>query len=159
MKKTNVLKRVLCLTLALIACLSIFPTTASAATNYTSYASPCGIVSGSYANTRFYRSNRSTYPFVLDSPLYSCYGFTLNYKITEVTKGDMTSRFKYGIYVHTTSGIWKLVKECYFDTDLDTTIKITWNLPVSIDQVAVVCYKNEPYCYTSAMTISNPICR
>lgn len=117
------------------------------------------IVSGSYSRTKFYRSNRSTYPFVFDSPLYSCYGFTLNYKITEVTKGNMKSNFKYGIYVHTTSGTWKCVRECYLDNDLDTTLRITWNSPMTIDQVAVVCLKNENYSYTSSMTITDPICR
>lgn len=114
-----------------------------------------GIVSGSWSDTKFWRSNRYTYPFEFDSVLNRCTGFTLDYEIVEVEKGSLSGKFKFEIYVRNTSGNWKSVGTFYLD-GYEASTKVTFDSPMSIDAVAVVCLKQgSGVTYTHTMTIRN----
>ena len=113
-------------------------------------------VSGQWADSRFYRNNRSTYPFEFYSPINRCKGFTLNYEITEVSKGNLNGNFKYCVYVRTTSGNWKYVHE-FTMNGYSTSTKVNLDDPVSIDAVAVFCLKNANMSYSYTFSITNPV--
>ena len=113
-------------------------------------------VSGQWADSVFRRSNRTTYPFEFYSPINRCKSFTLNYEITEVTKGSLSGNFKYCVYVRTTSGNWKYVHE-FTMNGYSTSTKVNLDSPMSIDAVAVFCLKNSNMSYSYTFSITNPV--
>ena len=113
-------------------------------------------VSGQWADSVFRRSNRTTYPFEFYSPIRRCKGFTLNYEITEVSKGNLNGNFKYCVYVRTTGGEWKYVHE-FTMKGYSTSTRVNFSGPMSIDAVAVFCLKNSNMSYSYTFSITNPI--
>lgn len=112
-----------------------------------------GTVSGYWSDERFTRSNRFSYPFLFNSDLSRCTGFTLNYEITEVTKGNMDGNFKFAVYVRNSSGSWKYVDEFQLKGD-SISRNITMD-PMTIDAVAVLCLKSGDYSYSYNFTITD----
>lgn len=109
-------------------------------------------VSGSYSEEPIWRNYHCAYPFVFAEPLASCVGFTMDYSIIEVTKGDMTgSRYIMEVYGLTTQGNWKLL-DSFYPQGLETTVELTFD-PVSIEAVAVFCQKQGEYSYSESMVI------
>lgn len=142
--------RVLAMLLAVILCVSVIPQPASAG-----LLSQYQTISGSWSDTKFWRSNRYTYPYEFNKQLVGCTGFTLDYEIVEVSKGSLSgSNFKYEVYVRTSTGSWKSVKTFYMDDDM-VTVNITFDDPLTIDAVAVICHKNANVSYTHAITVRN----
>lgn len=113
-------------------------------------------LSGTWLEKRLIRNGHSTYPFAFDSPLNRCTGFTVNYEITEITKGNLDGNFKYAVYIRTTGGKWKYAKEFKMD-GLSASKKITFDAPISIDAVAVMCMKKADVTYSYDFTITDPI--
>lgn len=114
-----------------------------------------GAVRGCWWDEPLKRSNRYTIPFEFYSTVSRCKGFTLNYEITEVTKGDLEGTFKFAVYVRNSSGDWKYVHEFKMD-DLSTSTKVRFD-PMSIDAVAVYCMKNATLNYSYNFTITDTI--
>lgn len=116
-------------------------------------------VSGSWSKQKFNRANRYTYPYEFDDTLYSCTGFTLDYEILEVNEGNLFSGdFKFEIYVRLTDGSWKSVDTFWLD-GYETTVKVQFDNPLSIDAVAVVCLKQGDFDYIHDLTVRNATCR
>ena len=163
MKKTFL--RIVSLMLALVLSFSILPGTASAATKKTQgvvgvtngQSSSYGKVYGSWSDERIRRNDRYTYPYEFYSVLTNCTGFTLDYEILEVSKGNLNGNFVYEVLVRTTAGAWKSVGSFYMkNTDYKTT-KITFENPLSIDAVMVVCQKKGgEYAYVCDLEVRNP---
>lgn len=163
MKKTFI--RIVSFALALVLSLSVLPGTASAASKKTqgmvgtannknySY----GTVSGYWSDERVRRNDRYTYPYEFYSTLNSCTGFTLDYEILEVTKGNLNGNFVYEVLVRTSNGSWKSVGSFYMkNTDYKST-KITFENPLTIDAVMVVCQKKSgEYAYVCDLEVRNP---
>ena len=121
-----------------------------------SYTTTGSKVSGQWADSKFWRNNRSTYPFEFYSPINRCKSFTLNYEITEVTQGNLNGNFKYCVYVRTTSGNWKYVHE-FTMSGYSTSTKVNLDGPMSIDAVAVFCLKNANMSYSYTFSVTNPV--
>lgn len=140
----------LCLVFTLSAC---SPDTVKNVTkSIASAAGVSAVVSGSYSEEPIWRNYHCAYPFIFDEPLASCVGFTMDYNITEVTKGDMTgSRYIMEVYGLTTQGNWKLL-DSFYPQGLETTVELAFD-PVSIEAVAVICQKQGEYSYSESMTI------
>ena len=163
--KNKFVTRVLSLMLVLALSLSMLPQTASAASKKTqgvvgagnSRSSSYGTVYGYWSNDRIRRNDRYTYPYEFYSTLNSCTGFTLDYEILEVNKGNLNGNFVYEVLVRTTSGAWKSVGTFYMkNTDYKTT-KITFDNPLSIDAVMVVCQKKSgEFGYVCDLEVCNP---
>ena len=140
----------LCLVFALSAC-SQDPVK-NVSKSIASAAGVPAVVSGSYSEEPIWRNYHCAYPFIFDEPLASCVGFTMDYSIVEVTKGDMTgSRYIMEVYGLTTQSNWKLL-DSFYPQGLETTVELAFD-PVSIEAVAVVCQKQGEYEYSESMTI------
>ena len=140
----------LCLVFTLSACSS--DTVKNVTKSIASATGVSAVVSGSYSEEPIWRNYHCAYPFVFDEPLASCVGFTMDYSITEVTKGDMTgSRYIMEVYGLTTQGSWKLL-DSFYPQGLETTVELSFD-PVSIEAVAVICQKQGEYSYSESMTI------
>lgn len=110
------------------------------------------VVSGAYSDEPIWRNYHCAYPFVFDEPLASCTGFTMDYSIMDVTKGDMTgTRYIMEVYGLTTRGNWKLL-DSFYPQGLETTVELAFD-PVTIEAVAVICQKQGEYSYSESMTI------
>ena len=110
-----------------------------------------GYISGVWGDA-FVRSNGETYPFVFDVPVVQCTGFTLEYQIHEVLKGNLNGNFRYEVYVRQTDGNWKSV-ELFQMEGYETTLEIRFDKIMDIDAVAVVCGKKHKvyFSYTIAV--------
>jgi len=154
--KRNFIVRIFSFVLALILIVGVLPQSAQALdlSSFENFKKQAlGTVSGSWSDTKFWRSNRYTYPFEFDSVLKQCTGFTLNYKVEEVTQGSLSGRFKFEIYVRNTKGNWKSVGDFYLE-DYEATTKVKFDSPMSIDAVAVICLKQgNAVSYTHSMTV------
>lgn len=154
--KRNPVIRMLSLVLAIILFVGILPqsTRALDLSSFENFKKQAlGIVSGSWSDTKFWRSNRYTYPFEFNSVLNQCTGFTLDYEVVEVTQGSFSGRFKFEIYVRNTKGTWKSVGDFYLE-DYEATTKVKFDSPMSIDAVAVICLKQgNAVSYTHSMTV------
>ncbi len=140
----------LCLVFTLPACSQ--DTVKGAAKSIASATGVSTVVSGSYSEEPIWRNYHCAYPFVFEEPLASCVGFTMDYSIIEVTKGDMTgSRYIMEVYGLTTQGNWKLL-DSFYPQGLETTVELTFD-PVSIEAVAVFCQKQGEYSYSESMVI------
>lgn len=166
--KNNLFRRVVSLALALILSLSMLPRSASAAakktqgvvgdTNSKSFSH--GTVYGDWSDERIRRNDRYTYPYEFYSTLNSCTGFTLDYEILEVSRGNLNGNFVYEVLVRTTSGAWKSVGSFYMKNTDYKTVNITFDNPLSIDAVMVVCQKKGgEYAYVHDLTVRNPTYR
>lgn len=151
--------RFLSLALALILVCSVIPQHAQAALDLSSFKAfkkQATTVAGTWSDTEFWRTNRYTYPFEFNSALTSCTGFTMDYEIVEVEKGNLLSgQFKFEIYVRTSAGKWKSVKTFYLK-DYETTVEVSFKEPMTIDAVAVICGMKGEYNYTHDITVYNP---
>ena len=112
-----------------------------------------GAVSGYWSDESFTRSNRSSYPFIFYSDVSRCTGFTLNYEITEVSKGSLDGNFKFAVYVRNSSGKWKYVDE--FKLEGDSISRNVTMDSMTIDAVAVLCLKSGEYNYSYNFTITD----
>ena len=148
--------RLLSLALALVLCLSMVPQQAQALdlSSFDAFKRQATAVSGTWSDTKFWRSNRYTYPFEFNNDLNSCTGFTLYYEIVSVEKGSLSGNFVFEVYVRTTSGTWKSVETFYLDGD-EATVDVRFDDPMSIDAVAVICQKKATFSYTHDMTVYN----
>ena len=153
--------RIISLVLVLMLSISLIPQSASAGLDLEAFeefkrqAGRGGTVSGSWSDEKFTRENRYTYPFEFDDPIYSCTGFTLDYEIVEVNKGNLFSgNFKFEVYVRLTGGSWKSV-ETFRVEDYETTVEVEFDNPMSIDAVAVICLKQSGFDYTHTFTVRN----
>lgn len=117
-----------------------------------------GVVSGKWSEEKFWRSRRWTNPYEFDETLNSCTGFTLDYEIVEVNKGNINSgKFKMEVYVRNTKGSWKSVGTFYLD-GLLTTTELTFD-PISIDAVAVICQMQSNFDYVHDLTVRDAVCK
>lgn len=96
-----------------------------------------------------------TYPLVFDTPLRKCTGFTLDYMIGEVSKGDLSGNFRYEVLVRTLDGTWKSAGTFKMD-GTSTTLDVQLGMPMGIDAVTVTCGKTEHVTYSFDIFISNP---
>ena len=161
--KKNLFTRVFCLVLALVLLLPVLPRNADAAVVKThgtvggasTRSSSYGTVSGYWSDQRIRRNDRYTYPYEFYQTLVSCTGFTLDYEILEVQKGNLSGNFVFEVLVRLTSGTWKSVDTFYLKGD-SKTINITFDNPMSIDAVMVVCQKKAELAFVHDLTVRNP---
>lgn len=119
--------------------------------------SSSGYLDGSWADKKFHRSGRSSYPFVLDTPLKKCKGFTVDYLVSDVTKGTMKSDSKFQIYYCLSNGTWTKGKEFTLDDEGFASVKQTLSKAATVTKVAVHCMNAGQFNYTYSMGIKDPV--
>ena len=115
-------------------------------------------IPGEWATKQYSRSNRNTYPFVLDSVLYDCTGFTLHYDLVEVLEGILDYKTKYEVCVKDTAGKWTCVSTFKLRDDY-MPVDITWDKAIDVTQVAVLPVVNEKHSYNYYFSISDVLDR
>lgn len=99
-----------------------------------------------------------TYPLVFDEALRGCTGFTLDYKIVEIVRGNLEGNFRFEVLVRTVQGEWKSADTFRMD-GYSATVEVELDQPRSVDAVAVVCGKqDEEVTYCFDMAVRDPIC-
>ena len=109
-----------------------------------------------YSTEKFEKSNKWTYPIILDETLTNCQGFTLHYEIDEVQKGTVEANTRYDIYARASGGKWKKLDsfKLYGDEAIaDVRIKNK----MDIDEIAVLCVSNKELSYTQNIAITDAI--
>lgn len=116
-----------------------------------------GYLAGEWADTKFVRSGRSGYPFVLDTPLKKCKSFTVDYLVSDVTRGTMKSDSKFQIYYCLSDGTWIKGKQFTLDDEGFASVKQTLSKAATVTKVAVHCMNAGQFDYTYSMGIKNPV--
>ncbi len=156
--KRNLFVRLFALLLTLVMTVSILPVPARAELNldaFEEFKKSSTRISGKFSDEKFWRTNRSTYPFEFDKAM-KLKGFTMDYEITEVSKGTIYTNTKFEIYVRTTANKWKSVKS-FTMKYYEKTIDVKFSSAMTIDAVAVVCLQNGKLSYSYTFTLYNPI--
>ena len=115
-----------------------------------------GYLSGYWSDTQFKRSGNYSYPYVLNTPLKKCKGFSLDYAITEVTSGKMKSDSKFAVFVCSTDGTWTRVKEFNLD-DYEASVTIKLDKATTITQVAIQCMNAGTFTYNYNLGLYDPV--
>ncbi len=114
-----------------------------------------GYLSGSWAN-KFNRNGTSSRSFELDSTLYDCGGFTLEYEVMEVTQGKLKSGSQFKAFVRTSDGEWVSVKTFKLK-DKKATVDIRFDKAMDVESVAVVCYQEGNFSYSYVLGIRDAV--
>ncbi len=96
-----------------------------------------------------------TYPYELNSPLRQCNGFTLEYTIAEVVKGQLAGNFRYEVLVRNLDGKWKSAGTFQMD-GYSAVLDVELPEPMSVTAVAVTCGCSVEVAYSFAISLSNP---
>ncbi len=97
-----------------------------------------------------------TYPLVLDDPLRSCEGFTLDYAIEEVTSGTLKDDCRFEVIYRTDDDKWKSAG--FFTMDGHTaTLEVALSQPTRVEAVAVVCGKSGDFRCTFSLGLRDPV--
>ena len=115
-----------------------------------------GYLSGYWSDTKFKRSGRSSTPFVFDSPLKKCKGFTLDYEVHDVTDGNMKNDCKFQIFYRTSDGTWNKSKEFTVE-DGFASVDVKLKKAATVTQVAVHCMNAGYFSFQYSMGVRNPI--
>lgn len=113
-------------------------------------------LSGEWADKAFKRNGCTSYPFVLDTPLEKCKGFTVDYLVSDVTDGNMKSDSKFQIFYKTIDGTWVKGKTFTLD-DGFASVEQTINKAVTVTQVTVLCLNSGNFSWNAAIGIKNPV--
>lgn len=116
-----------------------------------------GYLAGDWADKKFTRSGRSSYPFVLDSPLKKCKGFTVDYLVSDVTKGTMKRDSKFQIYYCLSDGTWVKGEQFTLDDEGFASVKQKLSKATTVTKVAVHCMNAGHFNYSYSMGIRNPV--
>lgn len=111
---------------------------------------------GEWAQKQYKRSNRYTYPFILDYVLYDCTGFTLHYDLVEIFEGVFDYTTKYEVYIKDTSDKWTNVSTFKMRDDY-TFVDVEWSKPTDVTQVAVFPEVKEKHSFNHFFAISDAI--
>lgn len=116
-----------------------------------------GYLAGDWADKKFTRSGRSSYPFVLDTPLKKCKGFTVDYLVSDVTKGTMKSDSKFQIYYCLSDGSWVKGQQFTLDDEGFASVKQKLTKAATVTKVAVHCMNAGHFNFTYSMGIKDPV--
>ena len=115
-----------------------------------------GYLDGYWSDTKFKRSGRSSTPFVFDSPLKKCKGFTLDYEVHDVTDGNMKNDCKFQIFYRTSDGTWNKSKEFTVE-DGFASVNVKLKKAATVTQVAVHCMNAGYFSFQYSMGVRDPI--
>lgn len=113
-------------------------------------------LSGSWSDTLFKRNGRQSYPFVLDNSLKKCKGFTLDYSVSNVTKGTMKEDSKFMVYYKTADGTWNKGPEFTLD-DGFASVNVKLKKAATVTQVAVHCMNAGYFSYQYSLGVRDPV--
>ncbi len=114
-----------------------------------------GYISGSWAN-KFIRNGMASESYELDSTLYNCSGFTLEYEVYEVTRGKLKSGSQFKVFVRTTDGDWVSVKTFKLK-DNKATLDLRFDKKMDVESVAVVCYQEGNLGYSFGLAVRDAV--
>jgi len=114
-------------------------------------------LSGYWSDETFKRNGCTSHPFVLDTPLKMCKGFTIEYEVSEVTDGKMKSDAKFQIFYRTADGTWNKGKEFTLDDNGYASVNQTISKGATVTQVAVHCLNSGNFSWQSSIGIKDPI--
>jgi len=118
-----------------------------------SYA-PSGYLSGYWSDTQKRVSTCYAYPFILDTPLKKCKGFTVDFEV-EVVSGKMKSDSKFAVYIYNGSS-WEKVGTFTLD-DYQATAKIKMNKAKKVYEVVAVCLNSGTFSYNNYLGIRDVV--
>ena len=113
-------------------------------------------LAGEWSDELFRRNGCSGYPFILDTPIEKCKGFTVDYAVTDVTDGKMKDDAKFQIFYQTIDGTW-VKGETFTLDDGVASVEQTTEKPVTVTQVIVICLNSGNFSWKESMGISNPV--
>ncbi len=114
-----------------------------------------GYISGSWDN-KYNRNGTTSSSFELDSVLYGCKGFSLDYEIVSVTKGKVKDGSQFKVFVRNTDGDWIAVKTFKLK-DHKANVDIKFDKKMDVESVAVVCYQASSFEFSYVFGIYDPI--
>lgn len=110
-----------------------------------------------YADEKFEKSGKWTYPIVLNETLYDCSGFTLHYEIDEILKGTLTPDTNYDVYARASGGKWKKIHSFNMYND-EAVVDISMYYEkdhMDIDEIAVLCTEKKELSYVANVAVSD----
>lgn len=115
------------------------------------------LLSGEWSEEKFSRNGRSSPYFIFDYPLEKCKGFTLIYKVSDVTDGKMKSDSKFQIYYGLSDDSWVKGKEFTLDDDGTASIDQKIDNEVTVTKIAVHCLNAGYFNFTYIFGVVDPI--
>lgn len=115
---------------------------------------PSGYLSGYWSDTQKRVSTCYAYPFILDTPLKKCKGFTVDFEV-KVESGKMKSDSKFAVYIYTGSE-WENVGTFTLD-DYEATKTLRLSKAKNIYQVVAVCMNSGTFSYSTYMGLRDPV--
>ncbi len=111
-------------------------------------------LSGYWSDTQKRVSTCYAYPFILDTPLKKCKGFTIDFEV-EVVSGKMKSDSKFAVYIYNGSS-WEKVGTFTLD-DYEATAKIKMKKAKNVYEVVAVCMNSGTFSYNKHLGIYDPV--
>ena len=111
-------------------------------------------LSGYWSDTQKRVSTCYAYPFILDTPLKKCRGFTVDFEV-EVISGKMKSDSKFAVYIYNGSS-WEKVGTFTLD-DYEATAKIKMNKAKTVYEVVAVCMNSGTFSYNNYLGIRDVV--